>query len=187
MSSSRRDFLKTSALVSMGASTVPGFLATTARADTKANDKILVVVQMLGGNDGLNTVIPHGMDGYSNARRALRIPSAQIQKITDIIGLHPSMGGMGKLLESGKLSILQGIGYPNPDRSHFRSMEIWETARTETGALDTGWLGRALDAAPAATGGDLPALHVGSRGSLLAFKAKKADVPSLESLGRGHA
>ena len=180
--SSRRDFLKTSALVSMGASTVPGFLATTARADTKANDKILVVVQMLGGNDGLNTVIPHGMDGYSNARRALRIPSAQIQKITDIIGLHPSMGGMGKLLESGKLSILQGIGYPNPDRSHFRSMEIWETARTETGALDTGWLGRALDAAPAATGGDLPALHVGSRGSLLAFKAKKADVPSLESL-----
>jgi uncharacterized protein (DUF1501 family) len=184
MSSSRRDFLKASALVSMGASTVPGFLATTARASqgAKSNDKILVVVQMLGGNDGLNTVIPHGMDGYANARRALRIPSGQIQKVTDVIGLHPSLGGMHKLMESGKLSILQGIGYPNPDRSHFRSMEIWETARTETGALETGWLGRALDAAPPATGGDLPALHVGSRGSMLAFKAKKAAVPSLESL-----
>lgn len=184
MFSTRRDFLKTSALVSMGASTVPGFLATTARAsqDAKANEKILVVVQMLGGNDGLNTVVPHGLDGYTNARRALRVPTAQIQKITPEIGLHPNMGGMGKLLESNRLAILQGIGYPNPDRSHFRSMEIWETARTESGALETGWLGRALDAAPPTAGGDLPALHVGNRGSLLAFKAKKADVPSLESL-----
>lgn len=182
----RRDFLKNSALVSMGASTVPGFLATTARASqapaAKPNDKILVVVQMLGGNDGLNTVIPHGMDGYTRGRRVLRVPTSGIQKITDAIGLHPNMGGMGKLLESGKLAILQGIGYPNPDRSHFRSMEIWETARTETGALETGWLGRALDAAPPSTGGDLPALHIGARGSNLAFKAKKADVPSLESL-----
>src|SRR5688500_3021349 len=106
--SSRRDFLRTAALVSMGAQTVPGFLATTARADegvNKPNEKILVVVQMLGGNDGLNTVVPHGIDGYSRARRALRVPTGQIQKITDEIGLHPSLGGMGKLLESGKLAI----------------------------------------------------------------------------------
>jgi uncharacterized protein (DUF1501 family) len=102
--------------------------------------------------------------------------------VTKEIGLHPSLGGMGKLLENGKLAILQGIGYPNPDRSHFRSMEIWETARTEPGAIDTGWLGRALDASPPAAGGDLPALHIGNRDSLLAFKAKRTDVPSLESL-----
>src|SRR4051812_40384313 len=115
--SHRRDFLKTAALVSMGAHTVPGFLATTARAsdDSKPNDKILVVVQMLGGNDGLNTVIPHGMDGYNRGRRALRVPTAQIQKITDSVGLHPAMGGIGKLLEGGKLAIAQGVGYPNPD------------------------------------------------------------------------
>lgn len=182
--SSRRDFLKTSALVSMGAATVPGFLANTAKAsqDAKSSEKILIVVQMLGGNDGLNTVIPHGLDGYTNARRVLRVPTAGIQKITKEIGLHPNMGGMGKLLENNKLAILQGIGYPNPDRSHFRSMEIWETARTETGALETGWLGRTLDAVPPTAGGDLPALHVGSQGSMLALKAKKADVPSLESL-----
>src|SRR4051812_44550403 len=167
----RRDFLRTAALVSMGSGTIPGFLASTARAsgDVKSNEKILVVVQMLGGNDGLNTVVPHGMDGYSRGRRALRVPTAQIQKITDDIGLHPSLGGMGKLLENGKLAIVQGVGYPNPDRSHFRSQEIWETARTATGALETGWLGRALDAIPPASGGDLPALHVGSRSLPLAF------------------
>src|SRR5262249_29510896 len=78
----------------------------------------------------------------------------------------------------------QGVGYPNPDRSHFRSMEIWETARTEPNALETGWLGRALDATPARPGGDLPALPGGSRTLSLALKAKKADVPSLESLER---
>ncbi len=184
MDSSRRDFLKTSMLVSMGAATVPGFLASTAQAAgrAKSNDKILVVIQLLGGNDGLNTVVPHGMDGYTRGRRALRVPTAQIQKITPEIGLHPSMSGMGKLLEDNRLAILQGVGYPNPDRSHFRSQEIWETAKTETGALDTGWLGRALDAAPTPVGGDLPALHVGSRRLPLSFKAKKAEVPSLETL-----
>ncbi len=182
--SHRRDFLKSAALVSMGASTIPGFLATTARADTKANDKILVVVQLLGGNDGLNTVIPHGMDGYARGRRALRIPTSQIQKMTDTIGLHPSLGGMGKLLEMGRMAIIQGVGYPNPDRSHFRSMEIWETARTEANSLETGWLGRVLDDAPTASGGDLPALHVGSGSLPLALKARKAGVPSLESLAQ---
>lgn len=182
--SHRRDFLKSAALVSMGAHTVPGFLATTARAsdNSKSNEKILVVVQMLGGNDGLNTVVPHGYEGYSRGRRALRVPTSQIQKITADIGLHPAMGGIGKLLESGRLAIAQGVGYPNPDRSHFRSQEIWETARTETGALETGWLGRALDNAPATVGGDLPALNVGARRLPLAFKAKKAEIPSLESL-----
>ena len=86
-----------------------------------------MVVQLLGGNDGLNTVVPHGLDGYNRGRRALRISSGQIHKITPEIGLHPSMGGMAKLLEKGRLSVIQGVGYPNPDRSHFRSMEIWET------------------------------------------------------------
>ncbi len=177
----RRDLLKAS-LIAMGAPTIPGFLASTARADSKANDRVLVVVQLLGGNDGLNTVVPHGFDGYSRGRKALRLPTGQLHKITPEIGLHPGMGKMAKLLEDGKLAILQGIGYPNPDRSHFRSMEIWETARTETGALETGWLGRALDASPAPPGGDIAALHVGSRRLPLAMKAKDSDVPSLETL-----
>jgi uncharacterized protein (DUF1501 family) len=188
MSTHRRDFLKSSlaasTLVSMGASTVPGFLSRSAAAaaDTKNNERILVVVQLLGGNDGLNTVVPHGMDGYVKYRRGLRLPSSQVHKITKEIGLHPGMSGMSKLIEDGRLAVVQGVGYPNPDRSHFRSMEIWETARTEAGAVETGWLGRALEANPAAPGADIPALHVGTRSLPLAYRSKKTQVPSLERL-----
>ncbi|HEY2157625.1 MAG TPA: DUF1501 domain-containing protein [Isosphaeraceae bacterium] len=188
MPANRRDFLRSSlaasTLVSMGASTVPGFLTSSARAanDSKSNDRVLVVVQLVGGNDGLNTVVPHKLDGYAKARRALRLPSGQIHKLSDEIGLHPSMGEMARLVEAGKAAVVQGVGYPNPDRSHFRSMEIWETARLEYGALETGWLGRALDARPAEVGGDIPGLHVGTRSLPLAFKAKKTEVPSLTTL-----
>ena len=187
MTAHRRDFLKSSlaasTLVSMGAATVPTFLARSARAEEAGKgERILVVVQLLGGNDGLNTVVPHGDDGYLKGRRALRISSGQIQKITPEIGFHPSMGRMAKLVEDGRLAVVQGVGYPNPDRSHFRSMEIWETARTEAGAVETGWLGRLLDARPPSPGADLPALHIGPRRLPPAFKAKTTEVPSLETL-----
>ncbi len=184
----RRDFLKTSltasTLVTMGSATIPTFLARSAQAarESGADDRILVVVQLLGGNDGLNTVVPHGIDGYARSRRALRLPAGQIHKITDEIGLHPRMGKLAELLQEGRLAILQGVGYPNPDRSHFRSMEIWETARTEQGALETGWLGRVLDEHPVGPGGDLPALNIGTRALPIAFRSKRTEVPSLDSL-----
>jgi uncharacterized protein (DUF1501 family) len=193
----RRHFLKStlagSTLVSMGAPTVPGFLGSTARAaqDQQAQgDRILVVVQLIGGNDGLNTVVPHGLDGYTRARRVLRLPSGQIHAINKEIGLHPGMGQMAKLLESNRLAVIQGVGYPNPDRSHFRSMEIWETARTDNrpDALDTGWIGRVIDqglASPAAAANSssaLPALHIGAQSLPLALKAKKLEAPSLDTL-----
>ncbi len=110
------------------------------------------------------------------------MPSGQIHKLSDEIGLHPSMGEMARLVEAGKAAVVQGVGYPNPDRSHFRSMEIWETARLEYGALETGWLGRALDTRAGEAGGDIPGLHVGSRSLPLAFKAKKTEIPSLTTL-----
>ncbi len=190
MSSNRRDFLRgslaASTLVSMGASTVPTFLrrsAVAANAPTaKPNDRVLVVVQLLGGNDGLNTVVPFGHDGYMRGRRALRLNAGQIHKIDKEIGLHPGMGGMAKLLEDGKLAVVQGVGYPNPDRSHFRSMEIWESARLDPKALDTGWLGRALDAAPRKPTDDVKGIHVGGRAFPLALTSKKTEVPSVASL-----
>jgi uncharacterized protein (DUF1501 family) len=189
MASSRRDFLgrslAASSLVAMGSGTVPGFLARSARAaaDGPGGERILVVVQLLGGNDGLNTVVPHRLDGYARSRRALRLPAGSLVKVSDEIGLHPGLGGLAPLLEAGRLAIVQGVGYPNPDRSHFRSMEIWETARTDNApdALATGWLGRVLDARPQAAGADLPALGVGD-GSRLALKARSTEVPALESL-----
>lgn len=190
MSTNRREFLRstlaTSSLLSMGATTVPAFLGRSARAaadDAGAKgDRILVVVQLLGGNDGLNTVVPYGIDGYARARRALRLATGQLHKLGPEIGLHPSLGEMARLVEKGRLAIVQGVGYPNPDRSHFRSMEIWESARLEADQIDTGWLGRTLDAHPAPPGADTPALHVSGRSLALALQSKKTEVPSLESL-----
>lgn len=190
MPANRRDFLRSSlassTLVSMGGATVPAFLSRSAEATkgegARKNDRVLVVVQLLGGNDGLNTVVPFGVDGYVRARKALRLNPGQVHKITKEIGLHPGMGGLAKLVEDGRAAIVQGVGYPNPDRSHFRSMEIWETARLEQGALEAGWLGRALDAVPGKPGGDVAALHVGPRSLPLALKSTRTEVPSLSSL-----
>lgn len=187
MRTDRRAFLKsslaTSTLVAMGGSSVPSFLARSAHAaEGKSGEKVLVVVQLIGGNDGLNTVIPHGHDGYLRGRKSLRINAGQVLPITPEIGLHPRMGEMAKLVEQGKLAVVQGVGYPNPDRSHFRSMEIWETARTEAGALETGWLGRAIEARAARPGEDTQAFHIGSGTLPLALKAKQTEVPSLERL-----
>src|SRR5262249_445279 len=98
--------------------------------------------------------------------------------------LHSSMGGMARILERGRLAIVQGVGYPNPDRSHFRSMEIWETAslNNDAKALETGWLGRVLDSRPSKPGGDPPGLHVGGRSMPLPVKTRKSEVPWVESL-----
>jgi len=188
MPAHRRDFLRSSlaasSLISMGAATVPTFLGRSALAagGPKADGRVLVVVQLLGGNDGLNTVVPHGLDGYNRGRRALRLAAGQLHKITPEIGLHPALGGMARLIEDGKLAVVQGVGYPNPDRSHFRSMEIWESARLEADAIETGWIGRALDARPSKPGDDPQAIHVGARSLPLALKARRAEVPSLASL-----
>src|SRR5437773_9441648 len=125
----RRDFLKRASLVAL-APLVPASLARTARAAVPDRDgRILVVIQLDGGNDGVNTVVPFADEGYAKCRRALRLAKEQLVKVNDTVGLHPAMTGAGKLLESGRLAIVQGVGYPNPKRSHFESMAIWHTAR----------------------------------------------------------
>jgi uncharacterized protein (DUF1501 family) len=170
----------------MGATTIPEFLGRSARAAGagKPNERILVVVQLLGGNDGINTVVPHGIDGYNRGRRGLRIAASQVHKVTPEIGLHPAMGGMNKLLEKGRLAIVQGVGYPNPDRSHFRAMEIWEAASLENDAkaLETGWLGRALDQKGRKPGEDPAAMHVGAGALPQALRSRKSEVPALRDL-----
>ena len=87
---------------------------------------MLVVVQLTGGNDGLNTVVPYADDGYGKLRPTLRIPTKELKKIDDKLGLHPSLSGLAGLLEDHALAIVQGVGYPNPNESHFRSMDIWQ-------------------------------------------------------------
>src|SRR5206468_6727576 len=129
---SRRAFLRTSlqtsTLVAL-APTVPGFLAQTARAASAERDgRILVVIQLNGGNDGINTVVPFSDEGYAKYRKTLRLPKDRLVKVNDQVGLHPSLGSFGKLLEAGQLVIAQGVSYPNPSRSHFQSMGTWHTA-----------------------------------------------------------
>src|SRR6266852_2776444 len=158
----RRVFLKSSTLLALGPS-VPGFLARTAcAAKSEKNGRVLVVVQLDGGNDGINTVVPFADEGYAKHRKVLRLPKERLVKVSDQVGLHPSLADAGKLLEAGQLAIVQGVSYPNPNRSHFRSMAIWHSARLdpeEHGGL--GWLGRALDD-DAKTGGAAGALLIGS-------------------------
>jgi uncharacterized protein (DUF1501 family) len=106
-------------------------------------DPILVILQLSGGNDALNTVIPYGNPLYFDNRPKVGIPADQVLPINDSIGFHPAMGPMKTLYDEGKMAIIQGIGYPNPSRSHFRSMDIWHTCEpTKVG--DEGWVGRAL-------------------------------------------
>ncbi len=109
-------------------------------------NKVVVILQLSGGNDGLNTVIPYRNDLYFKARPKLGIERIKALALTDEVGLNPALTGFKDLFDEGHLSILNNVGYPNPDRSHFRSMDIWHTASQSDQYWNTGWLGRYLDA-----------------------------------------
>jgi len=110
---------------------------------SNTKDPVLVILQLSGGNDALNTVIPYSNPLYHDNRPKVGIPEDQVLAINDSIGFHPAMGPIKKLYDEGKVAIIQGIGYPNPSRSHFRSMDIWHTCEpTKVG--DEGWVGRAI-------------------------------------------
>ncbi|MSU25490.1 MAG: DUF1501 domain-containing protein [Opitutus sp.] len=126
----------------------PSFLVQSTMAATLAPEKdrtILVLVQLAGGNDGLNTLIPFEDANYYRLRPTLGIAKDQVLRASDTLGLHPACGAMHRLFHEGKLGIIQNVGYPNPNRSHFRSTEIWETASNSEEFAATGWIGRYLD------------------------------------------
>ena len=169
MHPTRREMLRlglgSSALLACGP-TVPLFLARSANAmaddqamGAKAKDRILVVVQLDGGNDGLNTVVPYRNDEYRKQRPRIQIGPGEVRKIDDHVGLNPALEGFSKLLEQQRLAIVQSVGYPNPNRSHFESMATWQTARLNPDKAAPGWLAQAIDQRPA-TEGDAPGLHI---------------------------
>ena len=127
---------------------VPAFLSHTQPGRnlwSSRSGKVLVVVQLAGGNDGLNTVIPFEDATYYQLRPTLGIAKNEVLKINELTGLHPAMAPLEKLYREGGVSIVNNVGYPNPDRSHFRSMDIWHTASDSSEYWNTGWLGRYLD------------------------------------------
>ena len=180
----RRRFLRTSILGGALSWTVPAFLERTffsldalaadslVQTTTGKDAPILVVLQLAGGNDGLNTLIPFENDAYFRARPTLAIPKSKSLPLAEGFGLHPKLAGFKSLHDDGSLAVVHGVGYPNPNRSHFRSTEIWQTASDSNKTERYGWLGRYFDSC--CEGAD-PAVGVsiGSPQAPQAFTAEK--------------
>jgi uncharacterized protein (DUF1501 family) len=183
----RRQFLVASGTAAVAASA--GFVTWRTLADRAASDllpvgsRILVIVTLYGGNDGLNTVVPYTDPVYHDARAGFAYTAGEVHPLDDQLGLNPAMTGIAGLWTAGRLAVVRGVGYPNPDRSHFRSMDIWQTA-SPASPVDTGWIGRWLDA----TGDDpiravnigsvLPPLAVGANGAAAALTLGHHDLPA---------
>jgi uncharacterized protein (DUF1501 family) len=154
----RREFVNKGLTIVAAGATAPMFLtrtalalnnpwdqSLTAAAAARSDGPVLVVVQMGGGNDGLNTVVPFSRDEYYRARPKLAVPQQSVLRINGELGFHPGLKPLKALFDDGRMAVVQGVGYPNPNRSHFRSMEIWHTADPNGNGPRTGWLGRLFD------------------------------------------
>src|SRR5690242_19381891 len=153
-SMSRRSFLTRGASLVAAGWAVPSFIAETARVFDSgamavptahaAGRKILVIIQLAGGNDGMNTLIPYANPAYAAARPTIAIPAAQVLQLDNSVGLHPSMTRLKARYDKGQMAVVQGVSYPNPNRSHFRGTDIWESAVPDR--LEAkGWVGRYLE------------------------------------------
>lgn len=185
-STPRREFMKllgSAGLVALGARAPRCLVEAADRSVAAGRDqRVLVLIQLAGGNDGLNTLIPYADPEYAKARPGIGIPTAQVLKLDSHVGLHPALGGLRELYEEGKLAVVQGVGYPNPDRSHFRSMDIWQSAQPQNEVPRDGWLGRALewqfDQEPRLA----EALALGMERLPLALVSTRVNVPTLRRL-----
>ncbi|HLI28063.1 MAG TPA: DUF1501 domain-containing protein [Chloroflexota bacterium] len=183
----RREFLRRGLILVTASAAAPAFLVKAAAhaqvpsADPRSRSRnVLVVVQLSGGNDGLNTVIPYRDPLYRELRPRLAVPEAEALPLDAELALHPALGPLKERFDAGQLAIVAGVGYPNPDRSHFRAMDIWQTAEPEAYA-ETGWLGRYL--AGCACGGGEQAAALSLTPTLpRALWTESVFVPSLTSL-----
>jgi uncharacterized protein (DUF1501 family) len=195
MSPNRRDFLSIASAMLATSASAPFFLTQTARAAAatrRPNDNVLVVLQLTGGNDGLNTVVPFTDENYRRLRPTIHLADAKLHRLDDRVGFHPSMSGWKQLFDKGQAAVIQSVGYPNPNRSHFESMAIWHTApdnaqlRHSRGDVASGgWLARAIDqrttaAEQAAT---IQALRIGEGQIPDALLGCRVQIPSLTDIG----
>lgn len=149
---------------------------------SSVTDRILVVIQLSGGNDGLNTIVPYRDELYAKARPKLGIPSSDVIKLTEELGLHPSLRAIENQFSENRFSIIQGVGYPSPNRSHFESMDIWHSCHPKKDRSQSGWLGRWITEQTAHPTSDSTAIHIGSDTLPLACQERGVQVPSLASL-----
>jgi uncharacterized protein (DUF1501 family) len=176
---SRRDVLKCSALLP-GLVTLPRpFASAAGLLPPDPEGRVLVVVQLTGGNDGLNTVVPFADDVYHRARPVLAVPPSQVVRLSDDTGLSPALAALAPLWDGGRLAVVRGAGPPQPDRSHFRSMEIWHTASLADPAPTTGWIGALAQRSP---GEGVPVVRAGGRDLPAALAGAPVQAPALASL-----
>lgn len=142
--------------------------------------RVLVVIELVGGNDGLNTVAPIGQEAYFRSRPTLALAPDAVHRLDEAHGLHPALGGLALAFREGDLAVVQSVGYPRPDRSHFRSREIWHTADPDHPARGRGWLGPLAEALVAGDGGAAAAVHVGAGDLPLALRGGRRLPPSIE-------
>src|SRR4051812_2821581 len=153
----RRDFLRIAAALPFGAAT--GFACAAG-----PSRRLLVLVELKGGNDGLNTVIPYSDPAYATLRPRIAVPRAQVVQLTETTGLHPSLAPLKAAWDARELAIVQGLGYPQPNLSHFRSIEIWDTASPSDQYAEAGWLARAFARSPSPEGFAADGVVVGNGG-----------------------
>ncbi len=181
MSMDRRDFLKQS---SVGLAAFPGLGLLESFASfhhlPAGKDRIFLLLELAGGNDGLNMVVPHEDPAYHAARPVLGLRRG-LHVLGEGLALHPRIGAMARLYKDGDLALVEGVGYPEPNRSHFRSMDIWQSARPDQEKPRLGWLGLAADQL-AGKGGNLPAVALGGVELPLCLRARKITIPTLDSL-----
>jgi len=153
---------------------------------SETDGRILVVIELDGGNDGLNTVVPFGDDIYYRSRPTLGIPASDVLKIDDHVGFHPSARGLASLFEAEQLAVVQSVGYPNPNRSHFESMSIWHTGTTDAKPGDRGWLSHFVDQRTKPGQVDPVALHVDEATLAQALIGSDVQIPSVSELQHLH-
>jgi uncharacterized protein (DUF1501 family) len=178
----RRQFLTRtlagSSLLAVG-SVVPQFIARTALAAEAGKESVLVIIEMTGGNDGLNTVIPYADDLYHKNRPTLRQTKEQVVRVDDAIGLNSGMKSFEPMIKEGRLAIVQGVGYPNPDRSHFESMDVWQSGDPKR-QTPTGWVARSVPDLQDKKG-NVPVLQIGEKRLPLALQGAPGGVASINS------
>src|SRR3984893_3281184 len=194
MAFNRRSLITRGALLVASGFLAPSFITRTALAlerqasvlgpvtlDPTKKNRILVVLQLSGGNDGINTLIPFTDPNYAKLRPTLGVAATDVLKLTDSIGLNPNLSKLKAFYDQGKLAIVQGVGYPNPNRSHFRSMDIWHSASPDTFER-SGWLGRYVAACQCAQDNAMPAVSIGDQLNTM-FWTDTTLVPAVASIG----
>ena len=152
-----------------------------ARADAARQERVLVVLHLQGGNDALNMVVPHRQDRYYVLRPTLALKRSALHALDDDHGLHPAMNDLAALYAEGRLTVVQAVGPPHPDRSHFRATEIWHTGCPLGPSPGIGWLGRLSDQIWQREPGSMPALHVGDDEVPLALVGREYVAPSVSA------